>query len=190
MTDVAVLLADGLEEIEAVTVIDILRRAGVNVTAIGITGREIHGSHEIDIRADQILEECGDQLFDALVLPGGEPGTTNLSESPEVISFIKRHRQADRILAAICAAPRIFADLGYLDDRPATGHPTIRDRLDDARFFEDPVVQTENMVTARGAGTAVPFALSIVSLLVGPETATDLADDIAYTPMEDMIRNS
>ncbi len=184
---VAVLLADGLEEIEAVTIIDVLRRAGVDVVAAGVGGTDIDGSHEIFLRADCAFADIQEEVFDAVVLPGGEPGTTNLEENPSVASFLKRHDDKGKLLGAICAAPRVLAEEGILDGDPATSHPGVADRMDRTDYRTDEVVQSGRVFTSRGPGTAIPFALSLVEELAGEEKARELADYMEYSESGEQV---
>lgn len=180
MPSAAVLLADGLEEIEAVTIIDVLRRADVDVTTVGLDGTGIDGSHEISLEADTTLSEVQNEKFDVVILPGGEPGTTHLNEDPRVKELLKEQHEQGRNIAAICAAPRVLASSGLLDDKSATSHKGVKDQLENAEYAEQPVVTSGRIVTSRGPGTAIPFALELVRQLVGDEKADELADYMHY----------
>lgn len=180
MSKALVLLADGLEEIEAITVVDVLRRAEVDVTTAALEGQDVSGSHEISLQADTLLSSVEDRTYDALILPGGEPGTTNLEKHPSVGTLIQEHHQNGRIVAAICAAPRILAQQGLLDGKPATSHPSVREEMESTDYREDPVVQSENVITSRGPGTAIPFSLRLVSELVNSETSFQMAEQMEF----------
>ncbi len=182
MSSAAVLLADGLEEIEAVTIIDVLRRAGIDVTTAGLDATDIDGSHNIDLEADTTLSEIEERSFDVVILPGGEPGTTHLQEDPRVQKLLKKQHQDGRKIAAICAAPRVLSEAGLLEGRQATSHQGVRDKLDTAEYTETPVATSERIITSRGPGTAIPFALELVRDLVGEEKANDLADYMHFKP--------
>jgi len=184
MPSAAVFLADGLEEIEAVTIIDVLRRAGVDVTTIGLEETTIHGSHDINIEADVTLSELKNSSFDVVVLPGGEPGSTHLEEDPRVSDLLKQHYEDGGKLGAICAAPRILARDGYLDDQPATSHPGVESKMSATDYSTEPVVKSGRVVTSRGPGTAIPFALQLVRDLVGDEEADELADYMEFTSIQ------
>ena len=182
MPSAAVLLADGLEEIEAVTIIDVLRRAGIDVTTAGLDGTDIDGSHDIDLEADTTLSNIEGDTFDVVILPGGEPGTTHLEEDPRVRKLLKKQYEEGRNVAAICAAPRVLSESGLLDNRQATSHKGVRDKLDTAEYTEEPVAKSGRIVTSRGPGTAIPFALELVRELVGAEKADELADYMHFAP--------
>lgn len=170
-----VLLAEGFEEIEAVTVIDTLRRAGIRVTTAGIGSRKIKGSRDISIEADKTLEEAGD-AFDAVILPGGMPGAANLSRSKNTSALIKKHFDQGKLIAAICAAPSVvLAPLGILKGRSVTGYPGMTEPFGkETAYKEDKVVIDGNIITSRGPATALAFALAIAEILAGKETSEKL----------------
>lgn len=171
----AVLLAEGFEEIEAVTVVDVLRRAEVETVIVGVTGERVVGAHAIEIRADCRLEEIGARRFDAVVLPGGMPGAARLRDDDRVRSLLVEQHDRGGIVAAICAAPMALAAAGLLEGRRATCYPTFRDRLGSARYADEPVVEDGAVVTSRGPATALAFALALVARLRGPEVRDELA---------------
>lgn len=171
----AVLLADGFEEIEAVTPIDVLRRAGVEVVTLGVTGKRVKGAHGLVIEADEPVAQAPEEL-DLVVLPGGMPGAENLARSPEVKGLVERVSRAGKRVAAICAAPAVaLAPTGLLAGRRATCYPGF-----EARFAPDVQASTERvvvdgaLVTSRGPGTALEFALALVEQLVGAAKAAEL----------------
>lgn len=172
-----VVLAPGFEEIEALTVVDVLRRGGVEVTVAGLGGTVIEGAHGITVQADVPLSEDM-ETPDALVLPGGMPGSKNLGESPLVRALACRTHDAGHVCAAICAAPAFtFAAFGLLDGKTATCYPGCEDRFPpSATFTHDRVAVDGNIVTSRGPGTALAFALKLVEMLVDVETAESLSD--------------
>jgi len=167
-----VILAPGFEEIEAVTVIDILRRAEVDVTVAGVSDRTVRASRLTTIVADITLEEA-ETYYDALILPGGMPGASNLAASEKVIALIKHINGYGHIIAAICASPAIvLAPTGILNGKQATCYPGMQDKFDDSTIYsEEPVVSDGNIITSRGPATALPFALKIVAHLVDRETS-------------------
>jgi 4-methyl-5(b-hydroxyethyl)-thiazole monophosphate biosynthesis len=173
-----IILADGFEEIEAVTPLDLLRRAHIEVSLCGLLSPEVTGSHNIVLKTERVLSSIP-SFPDALVLPGG-PGHKNLMGSALVIEFVKRMFGAGRLCAAICAAPLVFAKAGILANKKATCFPGDQDKLEGAVFVEQPVVVDENIITSRGAGTAVPFALEIISFLAGRAAADAVARSIVY----------
>ena len=178
MPRVLVPLAHGFEEIEAVTIIDVLRRAGVDVVVAGLAGRgPVRGAHHIDVQADVDLSGIGTDAFDMVILPGGEPGTTALAASPALRQLLQRQAAEERPIAAICAAPRVLAEAGLLRGRAATSHPSVEAavRAHGARY--DParrVVRDAFLLTSRGPGTALEFALAAVEMLGLPDAAAKL----------------
>lgn len=177
MPAVLTILPEGFEELEAVAPIDLLRRAGCEVTlaALGDT-RRVTGRNGIVIEADRTIAEhlAGDPpLADCLLLPGG-PGTAALRASPVVRELLLRHAAANKLIAAICAAPAVLHDAGLLTGRRHTAHPSVAAELPDALFGER-VVRDGQVVTSRGAGTAIDFGLALVSALTGPEKSAEIA---------------
>jgi 4-methyl-5(b-hydroxyethyl)-thiazole monophosphate biosynthesis len=166
-----VLLADGFEEIEAITVIDVLRRAEVDTTIIGVDTDHPRGSHGIRVEADQPLAAAAQRCFDLVVLPGGLPGATNLRDHPGVQQLVRAQHDREGLVAAICAAPIALASAGVLHGRKATSFPGFLAQLGDVEYLEDRVVQDGHVVTSRSAGTAMAFALALVARLRGPEIA-------------------
>lgn len=171
MPRVLVPLAEGCEELEAVTVIDLLRRAEVEVVSASLEAGPIRASRGVVLVADESLEDVLDQDFDMIVLPGGVGGAQRLQEDPRVIGLLQRLAGEGRYTAAICAGPKVLATAGLLDGRRATSYPGA---LDSARapgmdYCEQPVVRDERVVTSRGPGTAMDFALELITLLCGRE---------------------
>ena len=165
MKTALIIVAPGFEEIEAISVIDILRRAKVDVTIAGLDTLTTTGSHDISIIADSLFIDVSSSLYDVLILPGGEPGTTHLENNSLVSDCIQHHIQNDKIVAAICASPRILDKLGYLTSKDATSHPSMKTRLTQCIYKEDRVVTTNQVITSRGPGTALEFALAILTVL-------------------------
>lgn len=172
-------LVDGFEEIEAVSVIDILRRAGVDVVTAGVDGDSATGSHAITVRCDARLDDVRADRFDAIVLPGG-PGTPRLRDSAVVRAVVTRHHAAGRLVAAVCAAPTVLAAFGLLEGRRATCFPGCESDLAGARFETTAVVEDGNVITSRGAGTSIEFAAAIVARLVSPDAAREVLARIVY----------
>lgn len=180
MKQAIVMLTDGVEECEALLAVDILRRAGIAVATASIMGRtDIRSSHGICIQADALAEDVDFAVADLLVLPGGLPGTTHLSENTLVktqcLAFAK-----DRLLAAICAAPSVLASWGLLDGKPATCHPAFEAKMGRAILTHQGVAVAENIITGQGLGAAIPFALSLVETLLDGETADEIAQSISF----------
>ncbi len=173
-----IILADGFEEMEAIAPIDLLRRAGIRVTVIGLTRSVVTGSHNIRVKTEALFS-ASRPLPDALILPGG-PGHKNLLKSRAVLATVKRTFEAGKLCAAICAAPVVLGKAGILTGRKATCFPGEESGLAGALFVEDAVVVDKNIITSRGAGTAVPFALEVVAYLAGRKSAAKLARAIVY----------
>lgn len=167
MKNVAVVLAPGFEETEAVMTIDLLRRAGFEVRLLGVNGLEVVGSRNLHVLADLLLENfSGD--FDALVLPGGMPGARNLAESPALHRLLARAFSEDRLVAAICAAPAlVLGALGYLKGRRFTCYPGYEEDPVGGTFCADAVVKDGQIITSRGVGTTADFAFEIIRTLAG-----------------------
>lgn len=172
MTKVVVPLASGFEEIEAVTVIDVLRRAGVEVVVAGLGASPVRGSHDLGIATDCDLADVRAADVDAIVLPGGMPGAQYLKEDEGVQALIKALADAGKLTAAICAAPIALEAAGVLKGRRATSYPGFE--LPSADYCEQRVVEDGGVLTSRGPGSALEFALALVERLVGTERADEL----------------
>ncbi len=172
-----VVLAEGFEEIEAVTPVDILRRAGLTVTLAGLGKTQIKGANGITLHADMTLESFTG-LPDAVVLPGGALGASNLGESAAVKALLTRMRDAKKLIAAICASPAmVLARQGFLDGKKATCYPGYEKNFSSRITFSDArVVVDGNVVTSRGPGTSLEFSLELVRLLVGEDVAADILE--------------
>ena len=168
MSKVCVFLADGFEEIEGLTVVDILRRAGIKTETVSIMGRkEIHGAHQITVTSDSLFEETDMEDADMLVLPGGMPGTLNLKEHEGLRELLTSFDKRQKHIAAICAAPSILAGLGMLEGRKACSYPSFEEQLIGAQVVREPAVTDGHITNGRGIGTAIFFALALTSLLAG-----------------------
>ena len=168
---VLVPVADGTEELEAVAIIDVLRRVGAAVTVASVSGsRQITASRGVVIVADALIEDCLEMDFDLVVLPGGIPGAEHLRDSADLVRLLKRQREKDGLYGAICASPAlVLAHHGLLEGRQATCHPGFVDHLSARDQIESRVVIDGNCLTSRGPGTAVEFALALVERLYGRE---------------------
>lgn len=173
-------LAQEFEEIEAVAIIDLLRRAGIDVTvaAVGDDMRPT-GSHGITIECDAPLAACDHEHMDAIVLPGG-PGTRRLRDSAEVRDTVMRFAARGALIAAVCAAPTVLEACGLLVGKRATSHPDHASEMKSCRYVEEDVVEDGNIITSRGAGTAIEFAAAIVKRLAGEDAARDILARIQY----------
>ena len=169
MTRVLVPLAEGFEEIEAVTVVDLLRRAGVEVRTAALGALSVTGSHGITVQADMALDAARAFDFDMIVLPGGMPGADHLKKDARVTALLRQFSAAGRYTAAICAAPSVLAHAGLLEGRAATSFPGFLDAgsAPGIRLRQDAVVIDGKVVTSRGAGTAMDFGLALVEVLEG-----------------------
>jgi len=169
-------LAGGFEEIEAVAIADVLRRAGVEVVVAGLEPGPVQGAHGIELTPDTELAAVDAEGFDAIVLPGGMDGTLRLMEDELVLAAVRSQREGGRLVAAICAAPMVLARAGVVSGVPVTSHPSVRERLGEAEVREGPrVVRSGSVITSQGPGTAIEFALALVEELVGSEKAAELA---------------
>lgn len=171
---VYVFLADGFETIEALAVVDVLRRAGIDTKTVGVGEKTITSSHNIPVIADILDSEADINLTDAVVLPGGIPGTPNLEASDIVQSFIDYCVENDKYLCAICAAPSILGHKGLLNGVEATSYPSFHEELDGAIISEKYVAHDKKFITARGAGVSLEFGAEIASVFVGREKADEI----------------
>lgn len=181
MAEIGVFFAQGYEEVEALTVVDLCRRAGIDVTMISVSGSEtVAGSHGIGVRMDAGLMKVDFDALDMLVLPGGMPGTQNLEDCVGLMKELDRFYRDGKWVAAICAAPRIFGHRGYLKGRRATSYPSMEGELDGAVVTRAVAEIDGNVITGRGMGCAIEFGLKIVEVLVSAEAAGQLAESIVY----------
>jgi len=175
---VSVLLASGFEEIEAISIVDTLRRAEISVEIVGVGDQMIEGAHGISIQANMMLEDAIGADWDMIILPGGMPGATNLRDNAEVQALLKKQNAAGSLMGAICAAPIALAAAGVLTDKYATCYPGFEDQLADAKPSKERVIQDDNVITSQGPGTAIEFALKIVSTLKSEELAHKLRKEM------------
>ena len=181
MSRVGIFLADGFEEIEVLTVVDILRRAGIDISMISINGKKkVTGAHGIALDTDEDIVQCDPDKLDMLVLPGGMPGTTNLAACEKLTEALKKADQEKRGIAAICAAPSVLGDLGFLKGKKAVCYPGFESRLTGAEVLAVPVVTDGHITTSRGMGTAIAFALELTKRLKDEETAKQVGRSILY----------
>ena len=183
MATVLVPLAQGCEELEAVTVIDILRRASIEVTTAGLDDQPVKASRGTVLIPDTTLEEVRGRVFDMIVLPGGLPGANHLENDPRLRAMLCDAVGEGRFVAAICAAPKVLASAGLLDGRKATSFPGVIDTLDVAgmKVVEQPVVVDGKIITSRGPGTAMDFALELIVQLAGSQVR-DLVESKLQRP--------
>lgn len=182
MSKVYVFLADGFEEIEGLTVVDLLRRAKVETEMVSVMGTKVvTGSHGIAVTADSMFSDNDYADATLLVLPGGMPGTLNLGNHEGLCELLKKHYGKEKMVAAICAAPSVFGQLGFLEGRAATCYPGFEEKLTGATVNEKTVVVDGHVVTAKGMGAAIDFSLKLIELLVDKETADAIGTGIIYT---------
>jgi 4-methyl-5(b-hydroxyethyl)-thiazole monophosphate biosynthesis len=176
MTRIAVHFAEGFEETEGIAVVDMLRRAGMEVDMVSVTGDlKVTGSHNIPIITDVLFEDVDYNNVDMLILPGGMPGTRNLQSHGGLREQLQRFYQQDKYIGAICAAPLILGYLGILQDKKATCYPGFEAELTGAEVSCEYVEQAGKIVTGKGVGVAIDFALKIIEMLAGKELAEDLS---------------
>lgn len=173
-------LADGFEEIEALCPLDIMRRAGISVTTVGINGKSIVGAHNITVLADISEDELDYFDADMIFLPGGMPGTLNLAKSETVRKSIQYATEKNIYIAAICAAPSILGDMGLLNGKEAICYPGFEDRLKGAKISGSRVIRDGKIITAAGMGVALDLGLELVSIFCGEEKAKELKKAVIY----------
>ena len=178
---VGMMVANGYEEVEMLTVVDLLRRAGMTCDIISVTGgKELTSSHKVTVIADLLYEEADFDGYDALVIPGGMPGTTNLGAHAGVCEQLKKAYADGKLIAAICAAPTVFGKLGLLEGKKAICYPGMEDQLTGAIVTYEPAVRDGNIITSRGMGTAIDFGLEILAYYEGRDEAAAMAEKIVY----------
>lgn len=181
MSKLGIFMADGCEEIEGLTVVDLVRRAGIEIEMISVSGeKNVTGSHKIAFQTDVSKADADFASYDGIVLPGGMPGTTHLMEDDTVNRVIKEFATSGKLVAAICAAPSVLGNAGLLEGKKATCYPGVEGKLTGADFVTDPVAKDGNIITSRGLGTAIDFAAEIVAYLKDQEAAKSLKESIVY----------
>ena len=181
MCKIGIFMADGCEEIEGLTVVDVVRRAKMEIVMISITGKkEVTSSHNVTFLTDALASEVNYAELDGIVLPGGMPGTLNLGTDGTVNQVIKEFAAADKLVSAICAAPSVLGAAGLLNGKHATCHPGFEEKLIGATTSEDEVVVDGNIITSRGMGTAIPFALEIVRYFKDDAAVEEIKKGLVY----------
>ncbi len=181
MKKVLVMLADGFEVIEALSVVDVCARANVTCHTCSILEKEVVSSHGIKIIADKTLQDTDLLNYDALVLPGGMPGSKNLKESIRVVELVKEYYASGKIVAAICAAPIVLSKAEIVDGKMITSYPGYREELGNCIYEENKIVVTDgNIITSRGPATAISFALEIITRLGYEEEAKSIKEGMLF----------
>lgn len=178
---IALLFANGTEEVEALTVVDLVRRAGIECSIVSVSGDKlVTGSHNITITADAVIEDYDFARDEMIVFPGGMPGTNNVEAHPLVQKAITDAADSGKYLAAICAAPKILAHAGLLKGKKAGIYPGMEAELEGSNVSFDQVSVDGKFITSRGLGTAIPFALQIIETLTDKETAVKIGKAVVY----------
>ena len=181
MSKTAIFFATGYEEIEALTVVDILRRAGEEIEMVSVTEeRTVTSSHGVTVTMDKVLSEVNFDETDVIVLPGGMPGTKNLEACEALMEQVDAFVKAGKTVAAVCAAPSILGHRGHLKGKKACSFPTMESQLEGADVKQEPAVIDGNIITGRGMGAAIPFGLAILEKLQGKEAADAMGKSIVY----------
>ncbi|MBM4102859.1 MAG: DJ-1/PfpI family protein [Planctomycetes bacterium] len=174
---VLVPIADGTEELEAVTIIDTLRRAGAQVTVASVSGLQVIASRKVKLVADVLIKDCTGKMYDCIALPGGMPGAEHLRDCAALTELLKEQDKAKRLIAAICASPAVvLAPHGLLNGRKATCYPSFQDTLPDKSAAGKRVVRDGHFITSQGPGTALEFSLAVVEVLFGSERKKQVAE--------------
>lgn len=181
MKTAAVFFAEGFEEVEALTVVDLLRRANIDTKMVSITDQlQVTGAHGIRVGCDFLIKDFNKEQFQMVILPGGMPGTTHLGESEEVKEILLDFYDKKKWIGAICAAPSILGELGLLHGKKACSYPSVEEKLKGAIVSHEKVEIADHIVTSRGLGTAIAFSLALIQLQMGEEVAESLAHAIIY----------
>ncbi|MCS6875782.1 MAG: DJ-1/PfpI family protein [Aquificaceae bacterium] len=175
MRRVAIILAEGFEEVEAVAPIDVLRRAGVEVVIAGLTPDPVPSARNVKIVPDTTVDSLNSEELDLIILPGGAGGVEKLKQDPRVEKLVKAMEEKKKLIGAICAAPTALAKFGVLQGRKATVYPSLIEDIKPAQFVDSPVVEDQNIVTSQGPGTALLFGLKLAERLVGKDKAQEVA---------------
>lgn len=182
MAQATIFLAPGYEEVEMLTVVDMVRRAKLEIDMVSITDQKaVTSSHDVTVMADKLFSEVDFTETQMLILPGGMPGTTNLRAYEPLCKQLQAFAaDEDKWVAAVCAAPTVLGELGILDGRKATSYPSFADKLICGEYLEQPVVRDGHVITSRGMGTCIDFAGEIITVLKDQETAEQIKTAIVY----------
>jgi len=176
MPRVVVILADGFEEVEAMAIVDVLRRADIDTVTAGLHEGPVVSARKVKVIPDTVIDKVRSDDFDMIVLPGGQPGSDNLNADNRVKELLKSFSQKGKLTGAICAAPFVLANAGVLQGKHATSFPSYKDRLGNVIYEEKTVVEDGNVLTSRGPGTALSFGLAIVARLLNKEKAQKIRE--------------
>lgn len=189
MKKTMILLANGYEEIEALTVVDYLRRAEISIDLVSITGNlETISAHQVHILADKLIEDIEQEEYDAVITPGGIPGSTNLAENDKVTALLQSFYQGNKLVASICASPLALEAAGLAEKVKGTCYPGFEGQIHFKEFSEERVVKDGNVITSRGPATTSYFALAIIEELAGKETAEKVKNGTLMTFVEEAIK--
>lgn len=181
MAQALIFVAEGHEEVEMLTVVDMVRRAGISIDMVSISDSyEVTSSHNVTLKTDKLINEADFDEAEMIILPGGIPGTPNLLACKTLTDKIVEFNEKGKLLAAVCAAPTIFAKLGILNGRKATCYPSMTEELTGAAYVKQPVVIDGNIITSRGMGTCIDFAGEIITKLKDKATADTVKEKIIY----------
>ncbi|WP_368490666.1 DJ-1 family glyoxalase III [Clostridium sp. BJN0013] len=186
MKKVIILLAEGFEEIEALTCVDVLRRGNIECKICSINSKEdVKGAHGIIVKVDSLLKNINEDEYHAVILPGGMPGAVNLRDNEKVIEIVRKFDRENKIIAAICAAPIVLKKAGIIYNRKVTSYPGFEEELQAYNYSEEIVVQEGNLITSRGPATAVYFTFKILENLVDKNIVENLKKDLLL----DLVKN-
>ena len=190
MAKVYVFLANGFEEVEAMSPVDVFRRAGIKVITVSITGSEfVKGAHNVIIKADKVFAECKFDDADLLVLPGGMPGATNLNEHQGLRNLLIEHNLRHKKIGAICAAPLVLGGLGLLKGKKATCYPGFEKYLTEAEYTAELVTVDSNIITGEGPAASLEFAYTMLKQLVGSKPVDPIREGMMYKHLEEELKN-
>lgn len=176
-----VFIADGFEEVEALTVVDYLRRMDIDVKMVSISdSKEVKGAHGIKVQTNMMISEVNHKDYIGLTIPGGMPGATNLRDNEKVIEIVKNMNEDGKLISAICAGPIVLERAGIIKDKNVTSYPGFEEELSDSNYLEENVVVDKNIITARGPAIATDFALNIVEYLLDKSKREELEEDILF----------
>ena len=178
-----IFLADGFEEVEALTPLDLMRRANIDVQTVGVGGIYVTGSHNITVKTDMLIDELDITSCEGVILPGGMPGTTNLYNCEKVLEAVRKCADEKKLVCAICAAPLILGRLGLLEGKSAVCFPGFEDELKGAAVENTPCVTQENMITAKGAGAVFEFSRAIITYIKDEAAAIKILETIQCSHM-------